>query len=230
MKNATLSFHSFDGGGPNFSAAVEDAALLTWTQTKEYEKKDHEELTGAGFTVTFTFTGLKPGKTQLTVEERSPIAGNWDHTYAVTVEEDLRVTLEEITERNTDAPEAIDPVPVLAIGTDSHVFYAVLEDNSSAAAFVEQLSKGEITLELQDYGGFEKVGALPWALPGNDESITAEPGDIISYQGNQITICYDENSRNLTRLARIGNVTKEELLAAFGPADTTVSFWIEWSE
>ena len=39
MKNATLSFHSFDGGGPNFSAAVEDAALLTCTQTKEYEKK-----------------------------------------------------------------------------------------------------------------------------------------------------------------------------------------------
>lgn len=80
------------------------------------------------------------------------------------------------------------------------------------------------------YGNFEKVGPLPFELPRNDETITTEPGDIILYQGNQITIYYDENTWNFTRLAKIDNVTREELLDVLGSGDVTVTFWIEWSE
>lgn len=71
---------------------------------------------------------------------------------------------------------------------------------------------------------------MPWELPTNDESITTEPGDIILYQGSKITIYYDENTWDFTRLARIEDVTKEELLEALGTDDVTVKFWIEWSE
>jgi len=87
-----------------------------------------------------------------------------------------------------------------------------------------------VELELHDYGSFEKVGPLPWDLPRNDESITTVPGDVILYQGNQITIYYDENTWNFTRLAKIGNVTKDELLEVFGPGNVTVTCWIEWNE
>ena len=83
---------------------------------------------------------------------------------------------------------------------------------------------------MHDYGNFEKVGPLPFELPRNDETITTEPGDIILYQGNQITIYYDENTWNFTRLAKIDNVTREELLDVLGSGDVTVTFWIEWSE
>ena len=40
---------------------------------------------------------------------------------------------------------------------------------------------------MHDYGSFEKVGPLGTALPRNDEQITMEPGDVILYQGDQIT-------------------------------------------
>ena len=95
---------------------------------------------------------------------------------------------------------------------------------------MEKLSEGPVSLELYDYGNFEKVGPLPWELPRNDETITTEPGDIILYQGSQITIYYDENTWSFTRLARIEGETRESLLEALGPSDTAVTLWIEWSE
>ena len=124
----------------------------------------------------------------------------------------------------------MEPVPTLAIEVGDKLFYAALEDNSSAEALVEKLSNGPVSLELHDYGNFEKVGPLPWELPRNDETITTEPGDIILYQGSQITIYYDENTWDFTKLARIDGATKESLLAALGPDNVTVTLWIEWSE
>ncbi len=134
------------------------------------------------------------------------------------------------TEADPEEFAAIQPVPTLAIEAGDRIFYADLEDNSSAEAFIEQLSREPVTLELHDYGSFEKVGPLPWALPRNDETITTEPGDVILYQGDQITIYYDENTWRFTRLAKIGSVTRDELLEALGPGDVTVRMWIEWSE
>lgn len=227
--SAQLSFHSFDGGGPSYTAVAEDASLLVWEQTRDYGKKNHAELEGASYTVTFAFTGRQPGKTRLTVEERSPIAGNYDHIYAVTVGEDLSVTLELLEERDLDRP-AISPVPTLVITVGSRCFYAVLEDNPSAEAFVERLSEEPIAVQMHDYGGFEKVGPLPWELPRSDESITTEPGDVILYQGNQITVYYGENTWSFTRLAKIQNTSAEELKAALGDDDATLTFSVEWSE
>ena len=63
---AVLSFHSFDGGGPEFHAVLA-SDIVSIEQEKEYAKPNHEELDGAGFTVTFTFTGIKPGETVLTI-------------------------------------------------------------------------------------------------------------------------------------------------------------------
>ncbi|MBO5570764.1 MAG: hypothetical protein J6A79_17790 [Clostridia bacterium] len=125
---------------------------------------------------------------------------------------------------------AVVSVPTLVIETPKKTFYAALEDNSSAREFAEKLSAEVIEVEMHDYGSFEKVGSLPWSLERNDESITTEPGDVILYQGNQITIYYDQNTWNFTKLATIGNVTKEELLDALGEGNVTVTFWVEWSE
>ncbi len=130
----------------------------------------------------------------------------------------------------TETTQAVSATPVLVIKANGKVFYANLEDNSSAKAFIEKLSPQEMTLDLHDYGSFEKVGDLPWELPRNDEQITTEPGDIILYQGNQLTIYYDENTWSFTRLAKIGNTSKEELLSAFGEGDVSVTMNLEWSE
>ena len=104
-KTASLEFHSFDGGGPSFTAILEDSSIVSVKETTKYSKANHAELHGAGFTVTFTFDGCKPGTTGLKIEERSPIAGNYDRTYTVTVDADLRVSIEalEVLEVSEDS-------------------------------------------------------------------------------------------------------------------------------
>ena len=109
-------------------------------------------------------------------------------------------------------------------------FTAVFADNSSAQALKELLEQGDLTLSMSDYGGFEKVGSLGSQLPQNNEQITTSPGDVILYQGSSITIYYDTNSWNFTRLGKIEDVTKEELLAALGEGDVEVTLSLEVPE
>ena len=70
-------------------------------------------------------------------------------------------------------------------------------------------------------GSFEKVGSLGTDLPRNDEDITTTTGDVILYQGNQITIYYDENRWNFTKLGHI-DIGQDELKTILGSGDVTV--------
>ncbi len=108
--------------------------------------------------------------------------------------------------------------------TENTVFTAKFTDNSSAQAFKDKLAVGDVTVNMHDYGNFEKVGDLGFDLPTNDTQITTQPGDIILYQGNSITVYYDTNSWNFTRLGKIENVSGEQLLSAFGEGDVTITF------
>ncbi len=129
-----------------------------------------------------------------------------------------------------DDEYSMEPIgfPGLVIG--EKYFSIQPESNSSADAFFEKIKRGNLTLDMQDYGGFEKVADLPWELPTNDEEITTRPGDIILYQGNKLTIYYGENSWNLTKIGQIKNVDAEELKEALGDGDVTVEFFVEWTE
>lgn len=61
----------------------------------------------------------------------------------------------------------------------------------------------------------------------NNEQITTGPGDIILYLGDSLVIYYDTNSWNFTRIGKINDVTKEELLAAMGGGNVSVTFELE---
>ena len=111
----------------------------------------------------------------------------------------------------------------LKISVNGTELTATLEDNSSAQALTELLKQGNITVDMNDYGNFEKVGNLPQSLPKNDEKITTVPGDIILYQGNKITIYYAKNTWDFTKLGHINNITQEELKAILGDGDITVT-------
>ena len=84
------------------------------------------------------------------------------------------------------------------------------------------LAQGPLTVSMEDYGGFEKVGPLGTTLTRSDERITTEPGDVILYQGNQITIYYGTNTWNFTRLARIDDPT--DLREKLGDGSVSVTF------
>lgn len=110
----------------------------------------------------------------------------------------------------------------MQITVNGKTLTASIADNEAGKALAALLSEGELTLSLKEYGGFEKVGALPQALPKSDTQITTEPGDIMLYQGSQMTIFYDSNAWSYTRLGKIENVTAAELKEIFGTGDVTV--------
>ncbi len=102
--------------------------------------------------------------------------------------------------------------------------FATLAENSSAKSFAEKLRNGAIAIEMKDYGNFEKVGDLPFSLPKNDAQISTDAGDIILYLGNKITIYYDKNSWNFTRLGKIdalenSTMSKADLKNILGKGD-----------
>ena len=100
-----------------------------------------------------------------------------------------------------------------------------MEDNSSAQAFVDLLQGGDLTIDMHDYGNFEKVGSIGTDLPRNDKRIRTKPGDVILYQGNQITIYYDVNEWNFTLLGRVQNTA--DLKEVLGNDKVTVRFSLE---
>ncbi len=110
----------------------------------------------------------------------------------------------------------------LNIQAGEHLLTATLAQNSSAEALVEMLSEGTVTIQMSDYANMEKVGSLPDSLPGNDEQISTEAGDLILYQGNSFVIYYDTNSWNLTRLGKINDMNQQELKEILGDGDITV--------
>lgn len=131
---------------------------------------------------------------------------------------------EPTAENSTEISIIKEDINMINISVNSNTFSANLEDNSSAEALKGLLEKGDLTVDMHDYGSFEKVGEIGTTLPRNDTRITTEPGDIILYLGNQITIYYDTNSWSFTRLGKIQNVTQSELKSALGSGNATVTF------
>ncbi len=124
----------------------------------------------------------------------------------------------------------MDPIAIPGLRIKDKYYSIEFQSNSSAEAFFEKIKKEPLTIKMQDYGSFEKVGDLPWELPTNDEKITTQPGDIILYQGNKLTIYYDENTCNFTKIGRIPEVDAKELREVLGTGDVTVEFSVEWTE
>ena len=135
---------------------------------------------------------------------------------------------ESQTPKSSANSSAQTEAPVkLKIHVNDTTFTATLEENSSAKAFAEFLAQGDMTLDMHDYGSFEKVADLPRSFPRNDKQIDTDAGDIILYQGNSITIYYDKNSWNFTRLARIDNVNKKRLQQILGKGNVKATFSVE---
>ncbi len=134
--------------------------------------------------------------------------------------------------KSSDKGELSDMKISIQITSDSgsHKLTATLVDNSSAVAFYELLKKGPLTVDMHDYGSFEKVGPLGTTIPRNDTQITTEPGDVILYQGNQVTIYYDVNSWSFTRLGKVQGLSQAELKKVLGDGNVTVTFSLSKGE
>ena len=127
---------------------------------------------------------------------------------------------------STISPESKEVTTV-----DTHTFYLTVEgvtfpatfaDNQGAEALADLLTDGPLTLSLEDYGSFEKVGSLGQSLPTSNTHITTQSGNIVLYQGNQIVLFYGSNAWSYTPLGQVTDLTGWQ--EALGHGDVTVTF------
>lgn len=123
-----------------------------------------------------------------------------------------------------DLAEAKNMDKTILLQVGEKVRTATLNDNPSAEAFRALLEKGPISIDMHDYGNFEKVGPLGTSIVRSDEQITTKPGDIILYMGSEITVYYAENSWNFTLLGHVDDATGENMREFLGQGNPTVTF------
>lgn len=110
----------------------------------------------------------------------------------------------------------------MKVQVGDRAFTATLAENAAVDALVRMMGTEPVSIQMHDYSGFEKVGSLGTSLPVSNRQTTAQAGDIILYNGNQIVVFYGSNSWSYTRLGRIDDLTGWE--EALGSGDVTVTF------
>jgi len=109
---------------------------------------------------------------------------------------------------------------IIKLKVNNHVLNVKLEDNSAAKSLMDRLKNGDITIHGEDYGNFEKVGELGFSLPRSDKYITTSAGDIVLYNGDEISVFYDSNSWSYTKLGKIQDTSN--LKKILGNGDVTL--------
>ena len=130
---------------------------------------------------------------------------------------------EEISgEAKMDGTEEEEEQMKLYLKVGGETFTVLLAQNEAAEALAELAEEEPVTIQMEDYAGFEKVGALGRSLPAEDRQMTTQAGDIMLYQGNQIVLFYGSNTWSYTPLGRIEDLTGWQ--EALGSGSVSVTF------
>ena len=131
---------------------------------------------------------------------------------------------ESSDDTETDADEEAFAMKMKINDTDVKVSW---ENNDSVKALSELASQGDVTIEMNAYGGFEQVGPIGTTLPSNDTSIKTHAGDIMLYTSDHMVIFYGSNSWSYTRLGRITDKSASELKSLLSGRGITVTITAE---
>ncbi len=137
------------------------------------------------------------------------------------IEQLSNIPIDVITNNNENKVEESNMV---YLKVNNKVLDIELEDNSATKELVEKLKDGDVVINAEDYGGFEKVGSLGFSLPREDTNIKTTAGDIVLYQGNQVSIFYNNHSWSYTKIGKVQNISEEELINILGNGDVTIIF------
>ena len=108
------------------------------------------------------------------------------------------------------------------ITIDGQTQSATLVDNDATRELVAALQDAPITVTLND-NNFEIWGSLGKSLTTKNEQMTAQPGDIVLYNGSNICIFYESNSWSYTRLGHIDGLSENELRTFLKAGESNIS-------
>ena len=118
--------------------------------------------------------------------------------------------------------DVLDSATSVLMTASGHTFTIVLEDNETAASFVEMLP---LTVSMSELNGNEKYYYLPEELSRDDiRPGTIHAGDIMLYGGDCLVVFY-ETFRTSYGYTPVGHISDTEGLAeALGDGRVEVSF------
>ena len=137
-------------------------------------------------------------------------------------------TATDSTQIQMDIPDSETEVEMEDISMKMNVqigdisFTATLEDNAATSELIVMMREAPISISMNDYSGFEKVGPLGRSLTTDNHQTTTSAGDIVLYSGNQIVMFYGSNSWSYTRIGKIDDLTGWE--DALGSGSITAVF------
>ena len=132
----------------------------------------------------------------------------------------------EMTTEETTMPEIDTTEPMLLLTIDGTAV-DIQWENNAAVAELYALAQNVITVNTTAYGGFEQVGSLPQSFSRSDTQMTAQPGDIVLYSGNQLVVFFGSNSWSYTKLGHISGLSADELAALLNKEQTVIELQIK---
>lgn len=91
----------------------------------------------------------------------------------------------------------------MKITIGNQVFNATLANNATAEAFRKRLP---LTLEMSDYGGFEKIATIDNLPTADKRENSLDLGDLMLYSGNTLVLFYAQHGGySYTRIGKIDN-------------------------
>ncbi|GJH39996.1 hypothetical protein RCZ04_05460 [Capnocytophaga sp. HP1101] len=103
------------------------------------------------------------------------------------------------------------------------VFKVALADNETAKAFKTKLP---LTLQMNDYGGFEKIANIGNLTRNDKLEASLSAGDLMLYSGNTLVLFYgNHGGYSYTRIGKVENAAA--LRNALGSGSVTVKFELE---
>ena len=207
-RSVVLRFSTFAGGGPEYSAVIEDESILSCEVSYDSFGMEGEIIDGAAYDVIFAFTGLQPGMTTVTLQRTSPMLDYREEYYMAHVGGDLRVEMKEGT--------------AMKVQIRDKAYTALLEDNETARAFASLLP---MELHMTELNGNEKYHYLMGSLPSAPAGIGhIEAGDIMLFGDDCVVLFYQsfDTPYSYTRIGRI--ISADGLAEQLGGGDADVRF------
>lgn len=139
-------------------------------------------------------------------------------------QETVRQQEEELTadDNKPENEERTNGQMKMNVQVGDYSFTATLENNAAVEELLDMMKEGPITIQMDDYSGFEKVGPLGKSLTTSNSQTTTSAGDIVLYNGDNIVMFYGSNSWSYTRIGKIDHLADWE--KALGSGSITAVF------
>lgn len=104
LKPTVQRYHSFSGGGPEYSMKLHERGIFTYFCNKEYNQPGGEFLCGGGFDYIYRLYPLRQGKAAATITASSPICPQPPIKMTVEVNDKLEMTISQEVKKDERFP------------------------------------------------------------------------------------------------------------------------------